>query len=159
MIALVDVAQEAARSLPSQPTPFSILELGKSLFTLSFFTLVTVVMTARGALAAGRGSDEARRKGDLGLFWGVFTMVAGLFHVFMSLSSTTWSVQLYGPIGPDQQWLVARAVMLAMLAGAWGTLVFLFASLTWLWSRRRSGPQRRSAPAGIGHALEHTIGP
>lgn len=138
MLPLLDVVQEAARaSAPGSPAPFSIFQLGKALITLSFFSAVTVIVTLRAVQVAKLGGPAARSKIDLALFWGAFTFAAGLFHVFMSVTSTTWSVQLYGPIGPERQWLVARGLMLATIAGAWGTLVFLLAALAWVWLRRR----------------------
>lgn len=144
MLPLLDVVQEAARaSTAGTPAPLTVLQLGKALYTLSFFTLVTVVMTARAVPLAKLGGPEARSKIDMALFWGAFTFAVGLFHVFMSVTSTMWSIQLFGPIGPDQQWLVARGLMLATIAGAWGTLVFLLAALAWGWLRRR---HRMAAP-------------
>lgn len=135
---LLDLVQQTASpSAPGAPVPFSVFQLGKALFTLSFFSLVTVAVMVRAVRSAKRGAPHAIRDIDLGLFWGVFTFGVGLFHVFMSLTSTFWSVQLYGPIEPGQQWLVARAAMLATLAGGWGTLVFLLAALVWIWLRRR----------------------
>lgn len=143
MLPLLDALQETA-TRPASPQPFTIFQLGKALYTLSFFTLVTAVMTVRAAPAVKKGAPEAGSRVDLALFWGAFTFCVGLFHVFMSLTSTTWSVQLYGPIGPDQQWMVARALMLATIAGGWGTLVLLLSALSWLWLR---GRQTKAVPA------------
>jgi hypothetical protein len=141
LLPLLDLVQESVGSSPvGTPSPFSIFQLGKSLFTIPFFTLVTVIITGRGVWRLKRGGPSqlplARSTIDLGLFWGALTFGAGLFHTFMSLISTAQSVQLYGPIGPEQQWLVARGVMLALMAGAAGLLVFLVAALAWRVLRR-----------------------
>lgn len=144
---LLDALQEAARaSVPSSPTPFTVSQLGKSLFTLPFFSLVTAIAMARAVWLVKMGRPEARSAIDLWLYWGAFTFGVGLFHVFMSLTSTTWSIQLFGPIGPEQQWLVARSVMLAMIAGAYGLLVLLVTALGWLGLRRW---ERRETLVGV----------
>jgi hypothetical protein len=148
MLPLLDVVQETARAAaPGSPAQFSVFQLGKALYTLSVVSLVTAVMTIRAAPLARVGGPEARSRIDLALFWGAFTFAVGVFHVFMSVTSTTWSVQLFGPIGPDQQWLVARGLMLATIAGAWGTAVFLLAALAWVWLRRRHRMAAAPVPA------------
>jgi hypothetical protein len=138
LLPLLALVQEGVGSASTgSPPPFSVLELGKALFSLSFLSLVTVVVTARAALRLKERGSEARSRVDDVLFWGVFTFGVGLFHVFMSLTSTLQSIQLYGPLPPEREWLVARGLMLGTLAGAWGLLVLLLAALAWLGLRRR----------------------
>lgn len=141
---LLDILQQASGSSPpTSPPPFSILQMGKALFTLSVFTAVTGAVVARALWGLTRGGPEqreaTRRTIDLGLFWGALTLGAGVFHALMSLISTSYSVQIYGPIGPEQQWMVARGVMLALLAAAYGVLVFMLTALVWLGLRRWHG--------------------
>ena len=141
MLPVLEVLQEAAGSTSTGwAPPFSITAMGKALYTISFSTLVTASVLGRAAWRLRRGGgqqlDLARRTIDLGLFWATFTLALGFFHVFMSLTSTTYSVQMYGPLEPDRQWLVWRGLMLAAMAGAYGLLTFLVSAITWLGLRR-----------------------
>ena len=153
MHAVLGFLQEVANSSSVPPPPsFSIFELGKALFTLSFFTLVTLICTGRAAwrLKAGAADRvDAPSTIDLCLFWGAFTFGVGVFHTLMGLVVTSWSVQLGAPIEPGEQWLVAHGVMTALVAGAYGLLVFLLTALGWLGLRRW---YRRVAPAGASSA-------
>ena len=141
MHATFEFLQEAARS--GTPVPFSVAQLGKALITLPLLSAVTAVVTVRAALrlkaVSPPSAAEARSRIDLSLAWGALTFGAGMLHMLMSFISTSWSVQLYGPIGQDQQWLVARGVMLGLIAGAYGLAVLLLTALAWLGLRRWSG--------------------
>jgi hypothetical protein len=148
VLPVLDMVQQATASGSSGAPPFSVLQMGKSLFTLPFFTIVTAVFIGRAVSGLRRAGSEPSGPSsgavDLVLFWGAFTLAAGLFHTFMSFISTTWSLQLYGPIGPEQQWMVWRGVMLGLIAGAYGLLVFMLTALVWLGLRRW---QAKVAPA------------
>ena len=151
MHATLEFLQEAVRSSSvSSREPFSVLQLGKSLFTVSFFALVTLITTARVAwrIRSGTANEayEVRSTIDLGLYWGAFTFGVGAFHTVMGLIVTAQSVEFAAPIEPGEQWLVARGVTLALIACAYGLLVLLLTALAWLGLRRW---HRKAAPAAV----------
>jgi len=144
---VIAALQEAVTTAPDVVQPsFSILWMGKSLFTISFCALVVLALSARAAWRASRGDrvhdGGVRSALDAVLFWGAFTFVLGVFHTAMGLITTSFSVAHSAPIAPEMHELIAMGAALAVASTAYGSVVFLLSALVWFgfrhWLRKRA---------------------
>lgn len=117
------------------PPPITIFALGKSLFTVSFCALASLILGAKAVWRASRGGAEQTEAAGLtmnaSLFWGAMAGLTGQFHTVMGLILVAASVSRSSPIEPEAHGLIAVGTAVALGASAYGMLVLLMSSLAW----------------------------
>ena len=141
---LLDILQSGVPSPSGPPPPFTVLALGKSLFSVSFCALTAAVLAVRAVWRANRSAPDQRAlalsSADASLFWGGLAFAVGLFHTFLGLTLTSITIRAYAPVEPALHRVIAGGVAAALGASAYGLLVLVLMALFWLgfrnWHRR-----------------------